>query len=118
MYYKFKNWSWKDITILVTGSSGFVGEILIQKLKNLKFDVIGLDWKPSKHTKIIQDVSKPFEVDEKIDTIIHLVAKTEQDRSSKQEYFSTNVKGTENVLQIAKKHNSYQCWLGYHAKAK
>jgi len=111
MYYKFKNWSWKDITILVTGSSGFVGEILIQKLKNLKFDVIGLDWKPSKHTKIIQDVSKPFEVDEKIDTIIHLVAKTEQDRSSKQEYFSTNVKGTENVLQIAKKHNSYFIYI-------
>ena len=82
------------MTILVTGSSGFVGEVLIQKLKNLEFDVIGLDWKPSKYTKIIQDVSKPFEVDEKIDTIIHLVAKTEQDRSSKQEYFSTNVKGT------------------------
>ena len=83
----------------------------MQKLKSLKFNVIGLDWKPSKYTKIVQDITKPFEINEKIDIIIHLVAKTEQDRSSKQEYFSTNVKGTENVLQIAKKHNSYFIYI-------
>lgn len=88
-----------------------MGEILIQKLQNLKFDVIGLDWKPNKYTRIVHDISKPFEVDEKIDTIIHLAARLEHDRCSKQEYLSTNVKGTENVLKIAKKHNAYFIYI-------
>jgi nucleoside-diphosphate-sugar epimerase len=88
-----------------------VGEILIKKLKNLKFDIIGLDWKPNKYTTIVHDISKPFDVDEKIDTIIHLAARLEHDRCSKQEYFSTNVKGTENVLNVAKNHNSYFIYI-------
>lgn len=95
----------------MTGSSGFVGEILIQKLKNLEYDVIGLDWKPSNYTNIVHDISKPIKIDKKIDTIIHLAARLEHDRCSKQEYFSTNVKGTENILKIAKKYNSYFIYI-------
>ena len=33
------------LVILVTGSSGFAGEVLIPKLKKKEFEIIGLDWK-------------------------------------------------------------------------
>jgi len=94
------------MTILVTGSSGFVGDVLIPKLKNCGFDVIGVDWKNGKYTNLIKDISKPFTIDKKIDVIIHLAARLEHDRCSKKEFFSTNVLGTENILKIAKQHKS------------
>ena len=52
------------MTILVTGSSGFVAQSLIPKLEKLGFDVIGLDWKNGEHTKIIHDISKSLEIEE------------------------------------------------------
>ena len=95
------------LVILVTGSSGFAGEVLIPKLKKKEFEIIGLDWKKGKYTDLIQDISKPFDIEKKIDVIIHLAARLEHDRCSKEEYYSGNVLGTENVLKIAKKHQSY-----------
>ena len=93
--------------ILVTGSSGFAAEFLIPLLKHGGFDVIGLDQKTGKHTNLIQDISKSFDLTEKIDVIIHLAAKLEHDRCSKRDYFATNVLGTKSVLEIAKKQKAY-----------
>lgn len=93
--------------VLVTGSSGFAGEILVPKLKNKGYDVIGLDWKPGNYTDIIQDISKPFNIDKKVDVFIHLAARLEHDRCTKNEYYSGNVTGTDNVIKIAEKFNSF-----------
>jgi len=93
--------------ILVTGSSGFAGEVVIKKLKKNGYDIMGIDWKPGQFTNLIQDISKPFQIKEKIDVIIHLAARLEGERCSKSDFYSTNVGGTENLLQIAIKHNSY-----------
>ena len=73
--------------MLVTGSSGFVAQSLIPKLEKLGFDVIGLDWKNGKHTKVIHDITKPLEIDDDIDTVIHLAARLEHERCSKEECF-------------------------------
>lgn len=97
--------------ILVTGSSGFTGEVLIPKLEKAGFQIIGLDWKKGKYTNIIQDISKPFDVKDKIDAVIHLAARLEHDRCSKEEYFLTNIKGTHNVLNVAEKHNAYFVYI-------
>ena len=61
--------------ILVTGSSGFAGEVVIQKLKKYGYNVMGIDWKPGPFTNLIQDISKPFQIKEKIDVIIQTFMK-------------------------------------------
>ena len=95
------------MTILVTGSSGFVAQSLIPKLEKLGFDVIGLDWKNGKHTKVIHNIAKPLEIDDDVDIIIHLAARLEHERCSKEEFFKTNVDGTEQVLNLANSKNAY-----------
>ena len=95
------------MTILVTGSSGFVAQSLIPKLEKLGFDVIGLDWKNGEHTKIIHDISKSLEIEDDIDVVIHLAARLEHEKCSKEEFFKTNVDGTEQVLNLANSKNAY-----------
>ena len=95
------------MTILVTGSSGFVAQSLIPKLEKVGFDVIGLDWKNGKYTKVIHDISKSLEIDDEIDIVIHLAARLEHERCSKEEFFETNVDGTEQVLNLAHSKNAY-----------
>ena len=97
--------------ILVSGSSGFAGEVVIPKLQQYGYKTIGLDWKSGKFTNIIQDISKPFQIQEKIDVIIHLAARLEHERCSKEDFFSTNVRGTENLLKIAKRNKSYFIYI-------
>ena len=58
------------MVILVTGSSGFIGNSLIPKLKKIGYDVVGLDHKPGENTDLIQDVSKKFKINKPIGTII------------------------------------------------
>lgn len=93
--------------ILVTGSSGFAGEILVPKLEKKGFDVIGLDFTPGKFTQIVHDIAKPIQIENNTDAIIHLAARLEHDRCTTKEYFDANVKGTENLLEFAKKNNSF-----------
>jgi len=95
------------LTILVTGSSGFVAQSLIPKLEKLGFDVIGLDWKNGEYTKIIHDISKSLEIEDDIDVVIHLAARLEHEKCSKEEFFKTNVDGTEQVLNLAHSKNAY-----------
>ena len=95
------------MVILVTGSSGFIANSLIPKLKKIGYDVIGLDRKPGENTDLIQDISKKFKINKPIETIIHLAARLEHERCSKKEFFSTNVDGTKNLLNIAEENNSY-----------
>ncbi len=99
------------MTILVTGSSGFVGEVLIEKLRKLDIETLGIDWKSGKYTDLIQDISKPFTIEKQIDSVIHLAARLEHDRCTEKEYFSSNVNGTEHILNIAKKHNAYFVYI-------
>jgi len=95
------------MVILVTGSSGFAGEILMQKLAKNGVKVFGLDMKPGRFTDIVHDISNPITIDHDIDTIIHLAARLEHDRCTTKEYFDSNVKGTENLLKLAQKNNSF-----------
>ena len=58
-------------------------------------------------TKIIHDISKSLEIEDDIDVVIHLAARLEHEKCSKEEFFKTNVDGTEQVLNLAHSKNAY-----------
>ena len=95
------------LVILVTGSSGFSGQILIPKLRTLGYEVIGIDYKSGPYTTEVIDISKPFTIKQSVETVIHLAARLEHDRCSSKEYHESNVKGTKNVLDVALKDQAF-----------
>mgnify|MGYP002852643438 CR=1 FL=1 len=103
------------LVILVTGSSGFVGEVLVAKLMSLGYDVIGIDHSKGKYTTKIIDITKPFTIDEKIDGVFHLAAKLVHHRSSYKEYYATNAIGTKNVLEVALHHQAFFVYVSTNA---
>jgi len=100
----------KNNKILISGSQGFIGASLTKKFLtgnkiigvNNKLDCIKKNYKPIKkniETLSINDVS------EKLDGIIHLAAITDVKFCNEfpQKCFKTNVMGTVNILDLARK---------------
>lgn len=87
------------LTILVTGSQGFIGSHLIKQLKN--YHVI-VDFINSERINLnkIEDVMKI----QKSDIVIHLAANTKKN-AKWNEYYENNVSTTKNILEycVAKK---------------
>tara|TARA_B100001245_G_scaffold186107_1_gene144254 strand:+ start:2750 stop:3682 length:933 start_codon:yes stop_codon:yes gene_type:complete len=104
-----------NLIILVTGSSGFVGETLIPKLQSLGHQIIGIDHSDGQYTTKNIDISKPFTIEQKIDAVIHLAAKLVHHRSSYNEYYQTNADGTKNVLDVALKSNAFFVYVSTNA---
>lgn len=109
--------------VLVTGVAGFIGSHLLVKLLSHEIDVVGLDnlsigkisninnyLKDPKfefHNGDIRDLKLVNKLVSKIDAIIHLAALADIVPSieSPDEYFSTNVTGTFNIVAAAKQYN-------------
>jgi len=107
--------------ILVTGGSGFIGSHLIDRLIEEGNEVICVDnlitgqsanldhLKENTHLRIIKhDVTKPLNINEKIDFIYHMASP-----ASPQDYFNipietllTGALGTKNMLDLAQKNNA------------
>ena len=96
--------------IIVTGTSGFIGNKLSKALKDLNHNVIGIDFKTDKnHTSINIDISskdfiKNIHV-EGVDIIFHLAAQSGGYKSLKDPYIDSlwNCVGTANMITLAKK---------------
>lgn len=94
------------MNILVTGSSGFIGEVLVETLANAGHRVFGLDiTRPGMSADYLEDfvcialgsVDRQFLLkDYKIQTVIHLAASHEVGRSVNEpgEFFKNNVSNT------------------------
>lgn len=96
--------------IFITGGSGFIGRYLIPLLEK-KYDVINFDInKPDYEYKgmyiygDVLDGNALENASKKADTIIHLAAKHD-DIGSINEYYKTNVCGTENIINAAVKNS-------------
>ena len=90
--------------VLVTGHRGFIGSHVIERFNALNIPWVGYDLVDGDD---IRDKVKLDIVIEKnqIDTVIHLAALAGVRRGEDypQEYFDTNVIGTDNLLRISKK---------------
>jgi nucleoside-diphosphate-sugar epimerase len=79
--------------IVLTGHQGFIGNILYQKLIDLKYNVTGLDVK-SGNDILYCDLPDS-------DVVIHLAAKTgvRDSLQNPKDYWETNVNGTKRILE-------------------
>jgi GlcNAc-P-P-Und epimerase len=102
----------KNMKIFITGGSGFIGTHLIKLLDSMgTYEVINYDINEpkniSKATYIKGDIrneSQVFDAMKNCNIIIHLAAIWDDFSLNESEYFSTNVDGTQSVINAAKKH--------------
>jgi len=92
--------------ILVTGSEGFIGYHLCSKLDALRIKYIGYDLVFGQDIRNKFQLAKMFETNP-IDTIIHLAAEpgVRIGEEYPEEFITTNILGTEILLNLAKKYN-------------
>ncbi|MGE3304748.1 MAG: NAD-dependent epimerase/dehydratase family protein [Rhizobiaceae bacterium] len=94
--------------ILLTGSSGWLGQTLAPLLSSLGHSVTGIDPKPSAHTQIVASIADRDTVrgaiaDNRIEAVIHAGAlhKPDIERHPRQAFLDVNVQGTFNLLEEA-----------------
>ena len=86
--------------ILITGSEGFVGQHLRERLVNLGYSVKGFDFKDG-------DITEMLDYGESIEHVFHLAGKTFIPDSWKNpaSFYKVNVLGTVNVLDYCRRKN-------------
>jgi UDP-glucose 4-epimerase len=94
--------------ILLTGSSGWLGQTLAPLLRARGHEVVGLDPNPSEHTNIVGSVADRALVraaigDHRIEAVIHggALHKPNIEQVSRQAFVDVNVAGTLNLLEEA-----------------
>ena len=98
-----------DIDFLVTGSSGFIGTALVQRLLAEGFTVQGCDLTAGREPTLRMDVSIPQEVNAvfarvKPHKVIHLAAVVD-DRGAAERFNRVNVEGTRHIVTACKAHH-------------
>lgn len=93
--------------ILVTGSSGHLGEAICRKLRRKQIDFLGIDIKRGEFTNKIDSILERKlvkEVVKDIDFILHTATlhKPHVATHSKQDFVNVNIIGTLNILEEAK----------------
>jgi UDP-glucose 4-epimerase len=87
--------------ILITGSSGYIGQHLFKQLKDA-YNVDGLDIVPSNSTNMLLDINTiKTEFYKEYDAVIHLAALVNVGESVLDpiSYYQTNIEGTKNILK-------------------
>ena len=92
--------------VLVTGSSGHLGEALVRTLRDLEHEVVGLDILPSPFTTRVGSITDPSCVMDcmiGVRTVFHTATlhKPHVATHRRQDFVDTNVTGTLNLLEVA-----------------
>lgn len=95
--------------LMVTGDAGFVGQHLTKELDKQNIKWIGYDLVRGEDIRNKHQLDKCFELNQ-ITKVIHLAALAGVRRSKEypSEYISTNVTGTQNIVDMCDKHNVRQ----------
>ncbi len=105
----------KEETCLVTGGAGFIGSNLSLELEKQGYKVIVIDNFSTGTKENLKgfkgeireiDVSRPFEIKEKINIIFHQAAITDPRFKDDNEMLRANLEGFKNIIQLAKKNDA------------
>lgn len=100
---------------LVTGGAGFIGSNLALELEKRGHEVIVIDNFLTGHQENLErfhgkilniDISKPFELHEKVDVMFHEAAITDPRFPDDEETLRANIEGFKNIIKLAKENNS------------
>lgn len=98
----------KRLKVLITGSNGFIGKILIENLSD-QFDISGMDKNSDDDKQIKVDISNytdlvsAFSKIESVDCIVHLAGDSRAD-ADWESVLPNNIIGTRNIYECAKKY--------------
>ena len=89
--------------VLVTGSSGFIGQALVRRLRAAGWEVAGLDkgtGAASSHLCNILDAPRLTETVRELspDALVHLAARTDLDEKTTLAGYAANIDGTQNLI--------------------
>ena len=92
--------------ILVTGSSGHLGEALMRSLRDTNHDVVGIDILPSPHTDEVGSIADrdfAHHCMQGVDAVLHAATlhKPHVATHARQDFVDTNITGTLNLLEEA-----------------
>lgn len=92
--------------VLVTGSSGHLGEALVRVLRDTPHEVVGLDATPSPFTDVVGSITDRDAVEgcvRGVDTVLHAATlhKPHVATHTRQAFVDTNVTGTLNLLEAS-----------------
>ncbi|MEO1258648.1 MAG: NAD(P)-dependent oxidoreductase [Bacteroidota bacterium] len=92
--------------ILITGSSGHLGEALVRVLKNSEHEVVGIDLVPSNYTDAVGSIDDRAFVKKHmqgVDVVLHpaTLHKPHVVTHTKQDFVDTNITGTLHLLEEA-----------------
>lgn len=95
-----------DMRILVTGSSGHLGEALVRTLRDSRHEVIGLDIVPSPFTTAVASLADRGSVSQclsGVEAVLHAATlhKPHIVTHTRQDFIDTNITGTLNLLEEA-----------------
>src|SRR4051812_24178038 len=94
------------MNILVTGSSGHLGEALVRTLKNRRQSALGIDLLPGKYTDQVGSIADPAlvaTVMKDIQAVLHTATlhKPHVATHTYRDFVDTNITGTLTLLQAA-----------------
>jgi UDP-glucose 4-epimerase len=94
------------VKVLVTGSAGHLGEALVRRLRDLQYDVVGLDRRGSPFTTHVGSITDRACVRKSVrgvGAVLHTATlhKPHLATHTRQEFVDTNVVGTRNLLEEA-----------------
>jgi len=89
--------------VLVTGSSGFIGQALVRRLRLAEHDVVGLDRTPGAATDYICDILDSGRLDDAVtgvspDAVVHLAARIDLDEKHDLAGYAANIEGVSNLV--------------------
>lgn len=112
----------KNLTFIVTGCTGYVGNVITKKLMSLGYNVIGLARTEEKVSKVFldnpptiiygdirskEDLEKLF-IGEGPFVVFHTVAYVSIGEGDKKELYDVTVNGTQNMIDVSLKHNIHK----------